>query len=250
MRTRAKAARAAWLSYLAVMRRYHRYEVVGLERLTAPGAALITGYHGRLFALDLCMMQGLLFEQTGMVLHAIVNRSAGLLPFHDWLAEGMEYVDGDGPDLTRAITRGEKLIVTPGGTREGCRSFRTRYRVDWGDRRGYLRLAVKHRLPILPVAASGVDDTYFGMFDGYAWAKRLGLSTASPPWLALGPLGPVPLSPPFPVKIVQHIGEPIDLFAGREPAPADPEWLSAAHARVVSAVQGLLDRAVSGQSRS
>lgn len=244
MRARARAARAAWFAYLNAMRRYHRYEIRGIERLTAPGPALVTGYHGRLFALDLCMMQALLFERSGQVLHAIVNRQAGRLPFHDWLAEGMEFVTGDGPEIAAAVAKGDKIIVTPGGTREACRSFRVRYRVDWGERTGYLKLALRHRLPILPIAASGVDDTYIGLHDGYALAKRLGLSPASPPWLALGPLGPVPISPPFPVKIVQHVGEPIDFFAEGTPEPDNPAWLSAAHRRVVGAVQALLDRAV------
>ena len=32
--------------------------------------------------------------------------------------------------------RGESLVVAPGGTREMARSFRTRYQVDFGKRRG------------------------------------------------------------------------------------------------------------------
>lgn len=238
----ARAARAVWLAYLGAMRRYHRYEVRGIERLSAPGPALLAGYHGRLFALDLCMLQATLIERTGSAPRAIVNRRAGSMPLHDWLSEGMGHLSGLGPELEGAIHRGDKLIVTPGGTREGCRRFDVRYRVDWGSRMGYLRLALRYRLPVIPVAASGIDATFIGLYDGYAWAKRLGLDSSAPPWLALGPLGPAPLSPPFPVKIVQHVGEPIDVCAGGAGAD-DRDAMMALHVRVTSAVQALLDEA-------
>ena len=64
-------------------------------------------------------------------------------------------------------------MVQPGGTREGSRSSRIRYKVDWGKRTGYLKLALKHGLPIVPAAASGVDDTYIGLNNGLKLAKKI-----------------------------------------------------------------------------
>ena len=77
---------------------------------------------------------------------------------------------------------------------EGTRSFRERYKVKWGDRRGYLKLALKYKIPIIPTGGTGVDDTYIGLNDGYAWGKRLGLPGNLPFWFAFG-VGPWPMCP-------------------------------------------------------
>src|SRR5262249_44346269 len=121
---------------------------------------------------------------------------------------------------------------------EGCRSFRHRYEVDWGDRTGYLRLAIRHRLPIIPIAAHGVDDGYLGLNDGHALGKRLGAPYRLPLWLGIGLWGPFPLSPPLPVKTPQLVGEPID--TGGVDVEDRPRLL-ALHREVAGAVQALLD---------
>ena len=63
--------------------------------------------------------------------------------------------------------RGEHLVVAPGGMREAMRPFWVDGRVDLGDRRGYLRLALRYDLPIIPVVATGLDATFVGLNDGY-----------------------------------------------------------------------------------
>jgi hypothetical protein len=240
---RAAIARASWVTYWRVMRRYHRFSARGLAILERPGAALIVGYHGRPMAHDLCMLQTLLLERTGSMPQAVMHTAFAHVPPFRWLIEGGGFVVGDGDAVAALVARGDKLIVTPGGTREGYRSFRDRYRVDWGERLGYLRLALKYRLPIIPTAASGVDETYVGLNDGYALGKRLRVPGGLPVWLALGPLGPWPLSPPFPVRITLHVGEPID--PSREGDPSDRASLLLLHARITGAVQELLDAASS-----
>src|SRR5262249_33108254 len=82
--------------------------------------------------------------------------------------------------------------VTPGGAREGCRGLRSRYRVDWGGRVGYLRLALRHGLSVVPVAAAGADGAYIGLNDADRLGRRLGLARdwTRDSWLGLRPLLP------------------------------------------------------------
>lgn len=220
------------------MRRYHRYEVVGLQHLLQTRPALVVGYHGRPIAHDLCMLLALLEQQDGRIPHAIMHGAADQIPVARHLVEGMEFVTGDGPDLEAAIARGDHVIVTPGGTREGCRSHRHRYALDWGKRRGYLRLAARYGLPIVPAAAHGVDDAYFGLNDGYAWGKRLNVPGRMPAWLGIGPLGLWPASPPFPVRITTFLGAPIPVEVSLD----DEQGLARLDGEVRAAVQALLDR--------
>lgn len=228
---------AAWRFY----RRYFRYQVEGFEHLRGGGAAVIVGYHGRPVAYDLCILLVEVYERLGYFPHAVVHGAAQQVRGLRWLSEGLGFVTGDGDAVQRAVARGEHLVVLPGGTREGCRSFRRRYQVDWGRRMGYLRVALKYGLPVVPVAARGVDDAYVGLNDGYAWGKRLAMPARLPFWLGVGPLGLWPLSPPFPVRITQRIGPPIHLPPDLDPQdePSMLMW----HGRVVDAVQGLLTEA-------
>lgn len=231
---------AAWLGTWRAMQRYHRYRVEGLEHLEPGRAALIVAYHGRPIALDQCLLSVTLHDRDGVLPHGVVHRAAFDDPRLRRIAEGLGFVAGEGPTLTEAVARGELIAVQPGGTREGCRSLRHRYRVDWGERTGFVRLAVQHGLPIVPVASSGVDDAWVGFNDGDRWGRAAGLPSGLPLWIGFGLGGLWPLSLPFPVRITTHIGAPLDVS---DVDPTDPAALLAAQRRVASAVQGLLDRA-------
>ncbi len=231
-------ARAAWLGYWRAMRAWHRYDVVGADVLDAPGPALIVGYHGRPIAHDLCMLQSWMWDRTGSFPIAVMHGAAPGVPGLAALMEGMRFLTGGGEAFAAAVERGEKILVTPGGTREGCRSFRHRYAVEWGERHGYLRVALRHKLPVVPAAGRGVDDTYIGLNDGYTLGKALNVPGRLPVWFGVGPLGLWPLSPPFPVRITTRIGAPITL---PDVDPADDVALGRLHAHVRRAVQALLD---------
>lgn len=232
----------AWLAAFRWLRRYNRYEVEGMEHLLAPGAALLAGYHGRPAAYDLCMLMTVIWDELGYMPHGIVHRYFRVQPALRWLVDGVGLVTGDGDEIREAVARGEHIIVPPGGTREGYRSFRDKYRVAWGDRTGYLKLAIRHGMKVIPVAALGIDDGFVGFNDGYALGKKVGMPHELPLWLGFGMTGVFPLSLPFPVKITQLVGAPIDPL---EDGPVDlddrPRLLSI-HRRVTAAVQALLDR--------
>ena len=232
----------AWLGLFGAMRAYHRYDIVGLDRILAlRRPALLVGYHGRPIAYDLCMLGVTLHERLGYLPHGIVHGAVEQQPVMKWVADGLGFVTGDGPAVDEVVRRGEHICVQPGGTREGCRSFRHRYELAWGDRVGYLHMALRHGLPIVPIAASGIDDGYIGLNDGYALGKRLGAPGRLPLWLGMGLFGPFPFSPPLPVKITQRIGEPIDLEAEGPVDRGDRAAVLRLHATVKRAVQALLD---------
>ena len=234
-----------WLGYWRALQRYHRYTVSGLEHLDGSRAALIVGYHGRPFAYDMCMLTVALYDRLGYLPHGIVHRGMKDIPILRWLVDGLGFVTADDDDVSRAVARGEHIVVTPGGAREGCRGLRSRYRVDWGNSVGYLRLALRHGLCLVPVAAAGADGAYIGLNDADRLGRRLGLPRDWTwiPWLGLGPLGPYPLSPPFPVRMRQLVGEPIDPRSDGRISLDDRAGLLRLHARVQGAVQELLDRA-------
>lgn len=233
---------ATWLTCWRAMQRYHRYRVEGLHKLVDGGAKLMVAYHGRPIAHDQCMLSVSLYDALGYMPHGIVHAAARTNPLMNWVTDGLGFVTGDGPDLAAAVERGELIAVQPGGIREGCRPHSERYRVDWGRRTGFVRMALRYRLPVVPIAAAGVDDCYIGLNDGYRWGKRLRVPAGLPAWLGVGALGLWPLSPPFPVRITSFIGDPIDLEDQGPIDPNDEVAVLAAQRRVAHAVQALLPR--------
>lgn len=236
---------AAWIAYWRFWQWYHGYTVTGLDHLDGPGAKMIVGYHGRPLAYDMCMLTVAVFDRLGYLPHGVVHRGLEVASVLSDLVAALGFVTTDGPDFAAAVSRGEHIVVTPGGAQEGCRSVRHRYRVAWGDRVGYLRLARKYALPIVPVAAAGADDTYVGLNDAEAVGRLLGVPRrwAWPLWLGIGPLGLYPVSPPFPVRLSQRVGAPLDPWTDSTPDDDGPEGLLRTHRHVVRAVQRLLDEA-------
>ena len=236
----AGAARAAWLHGWRLAARYHRYRVDGLQHITEAGRpVLIVGYHGRPIAHDLCMLCVRLHDEVGQMPHAIFHEAfARAAPLRAVL-RGVGGVTADDAAIAAAVAAGEHIIVTPGSTMEGCRTFLHRHRVNWGPRTGYLKLALRHRLPIVPVAGRGTDWTYIGLNDGYAWGKRLRIPAGLPAWVGVGVGGLWPLALPWPVVIDQRVGPPIELPTDLD--PKDREAMGALHRQVQRAVQALLD---------
>jgi 1-acyl-sn-glycerol-3-phosphate acyltransferase len=240
-----------WLGFWRWRQFYHRYSVEGLQHLDGP-PALIVGYHGRPLAYDLCMLTAAIYDRLGYLPRTLVHRTVDAIPPLKWLSDGLGFVTRDGDALARTVAAGQHIITAPGGTGEACRSFRDRYRVSWGEHIGYLRVALRYGLRIVPVAAAGVDDGYVGLTDAEAVGRCLGVPRdwVWTLWLGIGPLGPWPISPPFPVRVRQLIGEPIDLHRGERIREDDRPRLLGLHRQVTDTVQALLDRARGESARS
>ena len=255
---RAQPALHTWLAGWNAVARWTRYEVEHLEPLLQGKPCLIVGYHGRPLAWDLCMLTTELHRRLGYLPHGIIHGGLAQGPMADFV-DGLGFVTADGPELAAAVARGEHILVAPGGTHEGCRRGET-YTVAWGKRTGYLKLALRYGLPIVPVAASGVDSLYLSLNNGERWGKRLGVPARLPLWLGLGPMGFFPFSPPFPAHVRQRVGDAIDVralveekarVAGKPMTwqdvvtdPAGRPILAAAHQHIQAEVQSILNQMI------
>jgi 1-acyl-sn-glycerol-3-phosphate acyltransferase len=145
-----------------------------------------------------------------------------------------------------ALRQGAAVLVFPGGDYDACKPFDARHRIDFGDRRGYVRLALAERVPIVPVVSLGGHESLWVAYRGTRLANALGLpkrfrSNVFPVGLALpwGLLIGIPLPHlPLPVKVHTRVLRPIVL----EPLdPADPQAVESVHRRVVATMQGALE---------
>ena len=137
------------------------------------------------------------------------------------------------------------MLVYPGGDREVHRPSWQSGRVDFGGRKGYVRLALDEDVPIVPVVAIGGQETALFLSQG-EWLARLlmldrlfrlkvlPISIAAPWGLNVGDmLGHIPL----PSKIVVEVLPPIRL---REEFGEHPD-VDEIHAHVTRLMQETLD---------
>jgi 1-acyl-sn-glycerol-3-phosphate acyltransferase len=128
----------------------------------------------------------------------------------------------------KALESGAALLVYPGGDLEVHRPSWERNRVDFGGRKGFIRMALEADVPIVPVVSIGGQETALFLTRGERLAQLLALdrlfrlkvlpiSLAIPWGLNVGDmLGHVPL----PAKITIEALPPIDL---RAEFGADPD---------------------------
>jgi len=127
----------------------------------------------------------------------------------------------------KALESGAALLVYPGGDYEVHRPTWQRNRVDFGNRKGFIRLALEQNVPIVPVVSIGGQETALFLSRGERLARLLALDrmfrlkvlpiSLAVPWgLNIGDmLGHLPL----PAKITIETLPAIDLRAEFGPDP-------------------------------
>jgi 1-acyl-sn-glycerol-3-phosphate acyltransferase len=75
----------------------------------------------------------------------------------------------------QALESGAALLVYPGGDYEAHRPSWRRNRVDFGGRKGFIRLALEQDVPIVPVVAVGGQETALFLTPGDRLARLMSL---------------------------------------------------------------------------
>jgi 1-acyl-sn-glycerol-3-phosphate acyltransferase len=138
-------------------------------------------------------------------------------------------VGGNRGNVEHLLDSGELLMIFPEGTTGIGKPYRRRYQLaEW--RVGHVELAIRHRVPIIPVAIIGPEEQFMQLGQTQLGAKLLGV-----------PFVPITVSPvPLPVRYAIHYGEPIWLYDRHRNAD-DPFALEQAALETRSAVEQLID---------
>jgi len=200
---------------------YFRAEVRGLERIPEEGPVLLVGNHsgGNLtpdtgvFTLAFNTYFGVERRFYQLAHNLILSwPGLGFLRKYGTVAASPENAD-------EALKSGAALLVYPGGDYEVHRPSWERAKVDFGGRKGFIRLALKHGVPVVPVVSVGGQETALFLTRGEGLAKLLRLdrlfrlkvlpvSLALPWGVNVGDmLGHLPA----PAKITTQVLPPIDL---------------------------------------
>jgi 1-acyl-sn-glycerol-3-phosphate acyltransferase len=233
----------AWL--LASL--YFRADVRGLEKIPAEGPVLLVGNHsGGNVTPDTTVFTIAFVAYFGaerrfyQLAHNLVVSMPGL----GWLRKyGTVAASPDNAQL--ALEKGAALLVYPGGDYEVHRPSWETAKVDFGRRKGWIRLALEHDVPIVPVVSLGGQETSLFLSRGERLSKLLRLDkmfrlkvlpiSIAPPWgLNIGDMaGHLPL----PAKIRVRVLDPVHL---REEFGEQPD-LDQVYDHVLGRMQASLD---------
>lgn len=194
---------------------YHywlRVEVEGIENVPASGGALLVANRAGQLRLDAGMLGRALREEsrTPRMLHVASPAALGDVPGLGMIATKLGAVSDHPANLQRLLQdEGQLVLAFPEAGRHGVKPLSRRYRLQPFDRLDVVEVAVRARVPIVPVAILGSEE-------------------ATPLLSSLGPLGrltPLRLGSrlPLPARFRLRFLQPIrtDLAGGENGAPLD-----------------------------
>jgi 1-acyl-sn-glycerol-3-phosphate acyltransferase len=234
------------------LRRYHKADVLGMQRIP-PGPALYVGNHSAgLLSPDSFILGSALLNRRPMsdLPYSLAHEVAIGAPGLNHILAPLGAVRACHENAARIFERGCKVLVYPGGDEDSLRPYRMRHQIRFGGRQGYIRLALRHGVPIIPVVCAGAHETFI-VIDDLPWlAKALRLDkflrvkvwplTLSIPWGLT--IGVAPPHFPLPSRILLEVLEPIQFDRTGNEAAQDPEYVTQCAAFVESRMQDGLDR--------
>lgn len=196
--------------------RWFRPEVAGIENVPEGRVLLVPNHSGQLpFDGIVIALSMLLYGKPPRAVRAMVERAFPSMPFVNEILMRGGAVLGDPVNCKNLLEDEQAILVFPEGARGGGKVFQKRYQLQKFGR-GFMRLALATKTPIVPVGLVGGEESIISLYDVRPLAKLLGLPYApvSPLLPILGPLAYFPM----PVKFRIRFGEPLH-FEG----PSDDE---------------------------
>ncbi len=200
---------------------WYRGEVRGLGNIPDSGPVLLVGNHSGGNLTPDTLVFTLAFNTYFGVERAFYQLAHNLVLSMPGLGQLRKFgtVAASPENASKALDSGAALLVYPGGDYEVHRPSWEGHRVDFGNRKGFIRLALDQGVPLVPVVSIGGQETALFLSRGERLARLLRLdkmfrlkvlpiSLAFPWGLNVGDmLGHIPA----PAKITIETLPPIDL---------------------------------------
>jgi len=239
---------------------YFRLQIEGVQNVPLTGPALLVGNHnGGVLPFDSMFTALAIHDHSKRfgqprLLHALAHDSLFSHPVLRSYAQRLGILRAHPDAAQRVLRQGQLALVYPGSDWDACRPFTERHRVILGGRRGFLRLALRNGVPIVPVVSVGTHEQLIILTRGDRLAKALRLhKLMRTDTLPLGLALPWGLSSalfpywPLPAQTSLAFGAPLH-FPDVSPAQCDDDAvLSRCYAVVEARMQTMLDELSSGR---
>lgn len=244
---------------------YFRVDLDGWDNVPE-GQALFVGNHNGLLTFEILMLLYSWWKRFGNS-RRVLGLAHGVAlnnPFFRWFTPRIGAIPADPELAVEALKKKYSLLVYPGGEKESMRPFAQRKKVEFYNRKGFVRLALKAKVPIVPVVSCGAHETYVILDRGEDLAEKLGLTkkfrlhgmpitfrsiffmwcvasglvTFFP--LLLAPAAFFSIFIPLPAKMTFRVLPPVDVCSMVDPSLSEEQNVQAIYDRIVAIMQSVL----------
>ena len=221
-------------AYDPLYRRWFRAEWDGLEHIPAEGGALLVSNHAGAIPSDApAIMHGIETELQRPV-YGLADHFFKGAPVVGTLWSRAGGVVAHPDNAYRLLRERQQLaLVFPEGTKGTSKTYTERYRLRRFGRGGFVEIAMRAGVPIIPIAVVGSEEAMPILFKLPALAKVMGVPyfpiTAN---MALGPIG---AALPFPAKFKLRVLEPVTF----DVEPDQPRY---SRSRIMDESEGIRQR--------
>jgi 1-acyl-sn-glycerol-3-phosphate acyltransferase len=204
-RTRA-LARAI---YDPVYSKWFRTDWEGLEKIPSDGGALLVANHAGAIPSDAPVIMHGIEKELGRPVYGLADYFLRTIPVVGTLWARAGGVSARPANAYRLLKEQRQLaLVFPEGTKGTSKSFTDRYQLRRFGRGGFVEIAMRAGVPVIPIAVVGSEEAMPVVMRLPTLARALGIPyfpiTAN--LLAMGPLGVVA---PFPAKFKLRVLNPV-----------------------------------------
>lgn len=191
--------------------KYWRVETYGISNIPKSGPCLMVGNHSGSLPYDATMLKMAVLKEhpSHREVRFMVEDFLFHFPFLGSLMNRFGGVRASQENAQQLLQAQMPVVVFPEGVKGLGKLYRDKYHLARFGRGGFIRLCLRTRAPLVPVAFIGPEEIHPMLARETLVAKMLGIPyipiTPTFPWL--GPAGLIPL----PSKWYIHILPPIDL---------------------------------------
>ncbi len=190
----------SWTIFEFLCDRYWRIEAKGLENVPEKGGAILVGTHRGFIPWDGVMTLHLILQKTGRIPRYLTHPGLLKFPFISNFVAKLGGVVACQESADRILARGELLGVFPEGVQGAFTPYRQAYQVRCFGRDAFVKMALRHRVPIIPYVTVGSAEIY-PIFAQIKWRRWIRYSD----WPCF-PISTFPFMPlPLPTKWHVHL---------------------------------------------
>jgi len=224
--------------------KYFRVEVHGVEHLPAEGRCLLVANHSGTLPFDGVMLRRAVRREHAQHREVRWLAEDGIFhfPFLGSFSNRLGAVRACQENAERLLEHGALVAVFPEGTKGIGKLFKERYRLQRFGRGGFVKLGLRTRTPVVPVAIVGGEETNPMLSRVEYLTRALGIPyfPVTPTFPLLGPVGLLPA----PTKWKIFFGAPIDLDGYGAESADDEILVGRLTEQVRGEIQQMLDRAL------
>ncbi len=235
--------------YNPLMDYWFRMEMEGWEKLPDPPALLIGIHSGAPFVWDAWTVGAQWWRHFGSErpLHGTAHDMLMAFPVIGAYFRKMGVLPAAPDSIMSALAAGRDVALWPGGERDSLRPWSKRDDAVLAGRRGFVKLAIRCAVPIVPIATVGGPDSMPVLTSGRRLAKVLQLDkVARLKLLPIALQAPWGISPallpeiPLPTKIRTAFQDPVELDADPDRAE-DDDYVESKYLEVCDSIQNGMD---------